>query len=57
MQWRGTAPEQGTVITYAVVAEDMAFDGARNCRSIEKVSRKRSLSSRWRQASEGLRTF
>jgi hypothetical protein len=50
VQWRGSVAKQGTVITYAVVAEDMAFEGARNCRkmtprrplSASRISRRRS---------------
>ena len=37
VQWRGTVAKQGTVVTYAVVAEDMAFDGARNCRNMTRL--------------------
>ena len=37
VQWRGTVAKQGTVVTYAVVAEDMAFEGARNCRNMTRL--------------------
>jgi hypothetical protein len=34
VQWRGTVAKEGNIITYAMVAHDTAFDGARNCRKM-----------------------
>lgn len=53
VQWRGTVAKQGTVVTYAVVAEDMAFEGARNCRNMTRLD---GLVSASRISSEDART-
>jgi matrixin len=37
VHWQGTVGAQGRVITYAVVTEDMAFEGARNCRKMTRL--------------------
>jgi hypothetical protein len=34
VRWQGALIEQGRVVTYSVVAQDVAFAGARNCRKM-----------------------
>jgi Matrixin len=37
VQWRGKVAKEGKVVTYAVVAQDVTFEGARNCRKMTRL--------------------